>query len=147
MDFQDAETRRPSAEAATKAAPFNGIPRIVSIDYSSRKLPIQGGSDSASQRAQAQDQAETSTSTSRNLPIREVSDSASQRSQDQEVRFQKAIQMFVEVTRGLTSVEQDVANREAIAFVFHTTLLQAATSLRIHQDQDQESTLNADAPV
>jgi hypothetical protein len=76
-----------------------------------------------------------------------VSDSASQRAQDQEVRFQQDIEISGEVTRGLTSVERDLANRQAIAFVFHPTPLQAAMSQRLHQDQAKASTLNADAPV
>jgi hypothetical protein len=108
---------------------------------SSRNLPIRGVSDSASQRAQAQDQAETSASTPRNLPIREVSDSASQRPQDQEVRYQQAIEMSDEVTRCLTNAERDLAYHQTIYFVFHPTPLQAATSRMLHQDQ---ATLSAE---
>jgi hypothetical protein len=55
--------------------------------------------------------------------------------------------MSVEVTRGLTLEEQDQAKRQAIAFVFHPTPLQAATSVRVCQDQAQNSTLIADAQV
>jgi hypothetical protein len=131
MDFQDAETWRPSAEAATEAAPFDGVPRTVG---SSRNLPIRGVSDSVMQRAQAPGQAETSATTPRNLPIREVSDSATQRDQDQDVRYQQAIEMSEEVTRCRIPAEQDLAYHRMIGFIYHPTPLQAETSRILHQD-------------
>jgi hypothetical protein len=82
-----------------------------------------------------------------NLPIWEVSNSASHRAQDQVVRFHQAIEVSAEVTRNLGSDERDLACRQAIAFVFHPTPLQASTSVRTHQDQARDSTLNANAPV
>jgi hypothetical protein len=57
MESQDAETRRPSAKAAIEAASTNGVPRTVVPPGNS---PIREVSDSASQRAQAQDEAKTS---------------------------------------------------------------------------------------
>jgi hypothetical protein len=93
MGFQDAETWRPSAEAALEAAQFGVIPRIgvtpVRVrDYqavsSPRNLPIRGVSDSTSQRAQAEDLAETSTSSPRILPIRGVSESGGETAQARE---------------------------------------------------------------
>jgi hypothetical protein len=138
MDFQDVETRGHPSEPAMEAAPFGEVPRIgappVRVrDYrvtisSPRILPIRGVSDSASQRAQAKDLAETSTPSPRNLPIREVSESDVEKAQDQDVRFQQAIEMADEVTRGLGPEERDVAFRRAMSFVFHPTPLQAETS-------------------
>jgi hypothetical protein len=139
MDYQLAETWRPSAEAATEAAPFDGVPRTVG---SSRNLPIRGVSDSACQTAQAQDQAETSATTPRNLPIREMSDSAMQRAQDQDIRYQQAIEMSDEVTRCRIPAERDLAYHRMIQFVYHPTPLQAATSQMLHQDQ---ATMRTDA--
>jgi hypothetical protein len=91
MDHKDTEFLGHPSLSAMDAALFGNVPRIGASpgrerDYrvsipSSRNLPIRGVSDSASQKAQAQDVAETSTSSPRNLPIRGVSDSASQRAQ------------------------------------------------------------------
>jgi hypothetical protein len=103
MDSQDAETRRPSAKAATEAATINGVPLTV---VPPRNSPIRGVSDSASQRAQAQDEAETAA-----FMTNKMEERLRRFNQDQGSRFRDAVEKASQMTPAWASLQVAQAQR------------------------------------